>query len=333
MKRIIVLLLAVLLIVTPGCASQKDSSDSDKQLTKVTMVLDWTPNTNHTGLYLAKDKGYYQQQGLDVDIEQPPEDGALSLLASGKAQFAISFQDELASALTASQPLDVVAVAAVVQHNDSGIISLKEKGVVSPKYMEGKRYATWDMPVEKAVIKNVVTKDGGDYSKVKMIPENVDNVVAALQTNIDCVWVYYGVEGVTCQVKGLETNYFAFKDINPVFDFYTPVIAVSNSYLKAHPQVVKNFLAATAKGYSYAADHPDQAAAQLCKDVPGLDKQITKASQEYMADKYQADAQQWGFIDSKRWAGFFSWLNDNNLVPQKLTPEKGFTNAYLPAVQ
>lgn len=311
-----------------GCSQIKSKSIPIK---KVTVVLDWTPNTNHTGLYVAKDKGYFKAEGLDVDIEQPPEDGALSLLAAGKAQFAISSQDELASAFTSDSPLDVSAVAALIQHNTSGIISLKDKGIASPKDMQGRKYATWDSPVEKAVLKNVVTRDGGDFSKVQLIPETVDNVVATLKTNkIDCVWIFYAWDGIACQVKGVPTNYFAFKDINPALDFYTPVIAAGNSFLKNDPETAKKFLAAAEKGYKYAVSNPDDAAGILCKYAPETDRTLAVKSQEYLKTQYMAEVKRWGYIDRKRWDGFYSWMNDNGLLAKKLPKNGGFTDVYLP---
>ncbi|MDP4094195.1 MAG: ABC transporter substrate-binding protein [Bacillota bacterium] len=307
-----------------------DSKADNSKLQKVTIVLDWTPNTNHTGLYVAKEKGYFKDEGLDVDIEQPPEDGALSLLASGKAQFAISFQEEIATAITADNPLDVTAVAALIQHNTSGIISLKEKGISSPKHMENMRYATWDSPIEKAILKNVITTDGGDYSKVKMIPSTVTDVVSALKTNIDAVWIYYAQEGIACQESGLDTNFFLFKDINPTLDFYTPVLASSSKFLKENPEAAKKFLKAVAKGYEYAISNPEDAANILVKAVPELNKNMTVKSQEYLKDQYKAEVKEWGKIDQKRWDAFYSWLYDNKVLTKKIAPGQGFTNDYLP---
>jgi ABC-type nitrate/sulfonate/bicarbonate transport system substrate-binding protein len=331
-KRITALflcLVACLTIVT-GCAKSTQEKTDVNKPQKVTIVLDWTPNTNHTGLYVAKEKGYFKDEGLDVDIEQPPENGALSLLSSGKAQFAISFQEEIATAITAEKPLDVTAVAALIQHNTSGIISLKEKGISSPKHMENMRYATWDSPVEKAILKNVITVDGGNYSKVKMIPTTVEDVVSALKTNIDCVWIYYAQEGIACKEKGLDTNFFLFKDINPTLDFYTPVLASSNSFLKQNPEVAKKFLRATAKGYEYAIKNPQDAANILVKNVPETDKNLALKSQEYLKDQYKAEVKQWGKIDQKRWDAFYAWLYDNKVLTKKIAPGQGFTNDYLP---
>ena len=222
----------------PAAASSKAPAQSNAPAVKETVnfVLDWTPNTNHTGLYVAKELGYFAAEGIQVNIVQPPEDGATALVGSGKADFGVDFQDSLAPAFDKATAVPVTAVATIIQHNTSGIISLKSKGITSPKKLEGKTYATWDMPVEKAIMKHVITQDGGDFAKLKMVPSTVQDVVAALNTNIDAVWIYYAWDGIATKVKGLQTNYFQLKDIDPVLDYYTPVIIANNEFLKNKPE-------------------------------------------------------------------------------------------------
>ena len=240
-----VFLVMMMVFVITGCGSDKKKSSGDEDLTKITFVLDWTPNTNHTGLYVAKEKGYFKDAGLDVDIVQPPEDGAEVLVGSGKAQFGISFQDSMASALVGDDALPIEAVAAGLQHNTSGIISRKGEGMDRPKGMEGKKYATWDAPIEKATLKQVVEADGGDFDKVKMIPSTVTDEVSALKSkSVDAIWIFYGWAGIAAENAGLKTDYFAFKDIDEVFDYYTPVIIGNSSWMKENPETAKKFLSA-----------------------------------------------------------------------------------------
>ena len=138
-------------------------------------------------------KGYFEEAGLEVEIVQPPEDGAEALVASGKADFGVSFQDTMAPALAGENALPITAVAALVQHNTSGIISREGEGMDTPKGLEGKKYATWDAPVEKAMLKNVVESDGGDFSKVELVPSTVTDEVSALTSrSVDAIWIFYG---------------------------------------------------------------------------------------------------------------------------------------------
>ena len=307
-------------------ATAEKSTNNSK---KITMVLDWTPNTNHTGIYVAQEKGYFKEAGLDVSVIQPPDNGATDLVASGGAEFGIDFQDTLAAAFSSDSPLPVTAVAAILQHNTSGLISLKKKGIDSPGKLEGHSYATWDSPIEQAVLKNVVEKDGGDFSRVKLISTYVEDIVAALHADIESVWIYYGWDGVKCDMEGLSTNFLPFADMNPTFDYYSPVIIGNNDYMKKNPDTTKAFLSAVKKGYEYAAGNPSDAADILLKAVPELDEKLVQKSQEYLSKQYIADAAQWGEIDANRWNGFYQWLNENKLVDNALDENAGFTMDYL----
>lgn len=326
MKKLFVILLVLALILSfAGCGS--DETDT------ITIVLDWTPNTNHTGIYAAQAMGYFEEAGLNVEVIQPPEDGAVALVASGKAQFGVSFQDSLAPAFSGDDPMPVTAVAAVIQHNTSGIISRAGEGMDHPKGLEGKRYATWDMDVEKATIRDVMEADGGDFDLVELIPSTVTDEVSALRSgSVDAIWIFYGWAGVACETAGLETDYFEFAQIDRVFDYYTPVIIGGNTWLEENPETARAFLAALSRGYVYAAENPREAADMLMDAVPELkaNSDLVYASQDYLADAYIADAARWGEFDADRWAGFYSWLNENSLLEAQIDPGCGFTNDYLP---
>lgn len=319
-----------------GCSGAPKSQGSDAsaakgdgKLKKVSFALDWTPNTNHTGLYVAKERGYYREAGLDVEILQAPENGADPLVAAGDAQFGVSFQDTMASYVSGDAALPVTAVASIIQHNTSGIISMKDKGITSPAKMMDHTYATWEMPIEQGVIQRCVEADGGDYSRVKMIPSTVTDEVSALSTNqVDSIWIYWAWAGEKCKLAGLDTNYFAFADIDPVFDFYTPVIIANNDLIKTDPDTVQAFVDATRRGYEDCIADPDKAADVLLKAAPELESELVHASQRYLADQYQADAAAWGQIDQKRWDAFFTWVSEQGFAPT-IAAGAGVTDQFL----
>lgn len=307
------------------------SAPEGEPLKKLTFALDWTPNTNHTGLYVAREKGYFAQEGLEVEFVQPPENGAEVLVASGKAQLGMSFQDSLAPAVAGSGALPVTAVAAVIQHNTSGIVSRRGEGMDRPRGMEGKSYATWDMPIEKAMVQAVVEADGGDFGKVKLIPSTVTDEVSALRSkSVDAIWIFYAWAGVKMELDGLETDYFAFSDLNPAFDYYTPVIIAGNDFLESDPEAARGFLRAAGRGYEAAVKNPAEAAKILCAAAPELDLELAGASQEYLAGQYMAEVPQWGYIDPARWNAFYNWLNEKGLSETEIPENAGFTNEYLP---
>ncbi|WP_218775334.1 ABC transporter substrate-binding protein [Collinsella vaginalis] len=298
-----------------GSTAGSGSSSSD--LKKITFALDWTPNTNHTGLYVAQERGYFKDAGFDVTILQAPENGADSLVATGEAQFGVSFQDSMASYLTGDSVLPVSAIAAIIQHNTSGIISLADKGITSPAKMMDHTYATWEMPIEQGVIKRCVEADGGDYSRVKMVPETITDEVSALSSNqVDSIWIFWAWAGEKCKLAGLDVNYFAFADIDSVFDYYTPVIIANDDLIKNDPDTVQAFMDATRKGYEDCIKDPDGTADILLKAAPELDRDLVVASQRYLADQYQADASAWGLIDQNRWDAFYSWIAEQGFVPE-----------------
>ncbi|ACV22389.1 ABC-type taurine transport system, periplasmic component [Slackia heliotrinireducens] len=315
-----------------GCAQQGgDGAPANTDgLTEISFVLDYTPNTNHTGVYVAIANGYYEEEGLAVTIVMPPEDGADALIGSGGAQFGVTYQDTMANYLASETPMPYTAVAAVVQHNTSGIMSRAEDNITSPKKMEGHTYATWNLDVEQATIRDVVEADGGDFSKVEMVPYAVDDDVAGLRTKaFDTVWVYEGWAVQNAKIQDFEYNYFPFIEFDSALDFYTPVIAVNDEFMAANPDVVKAFLRATAKGYEFAVSDPQAAADILVEAVPELDPELVAESQEYLAGQYISDAERWGEFDADRWAAYYQWLNDEKLVATELAVDAGYTNDYL----
>src|SRR3990167_2623190 len=143
------------------------SRPKQQSLEKVTVLLDWFPNTNHSGLYIASEKKYFEEAGLEVTIIQPSEGENMQIVAAGKADFAVSSQEAVTLARTEDIP--VLSIAAVIQHNTSAFASLKESNIKSVKDFEGKKYGGWGSPIEEAVLKAVMSEAGADYSKLKNI--------------------------------------------------------------------------------------------------------------------------------------------------------------------
>ena len=141
-----------------------------------------------------------------------------------------------------------------------------------------------------------------------MIPNTVTDVVTALKTDIDAVWVYYAWDGVATELAGLQTNFLNFADYGKELDYYSPVIIANNDYLKKNPEE------AIKKGYEYAIANPEEAAKILVKNAPELKLELVTESQKWLASKYKADAAEWGVIDQSRWALFYEWLFKNSLI-------------------
>lgn len=331
MKKWLGLMLAAMLIT--GCsAEEKENNKADKEsgteLKKISVVLDWTPNTNHTGLYVAKEKGYFKEEGLDVEIIMPGEAGADQLVASGKSQFGVGYQEGVTQARIQGVPL--VSIAAVIQHNTSGFASLSEKNIVSPKDFEGKSYGGWGSPVEKSVIDSLMKKENADVNKVKIVNIGDADFFTAVKKDIDFAWIYYGWTGVEAELRGEKINMVYLTDYSDKLDYYTPVLTTNEKMISENPEVVKAFLKAAAKGYKYSIDNPSDAADILLKAAPDLDAELVKKSQEWLAPKYQDDAARWGEQKLEVWENYASWMFENGLLEKELDAEKAFTNEFLP---
>ena len=331
MKKTIAVILAIIVVV--GAFALLKNTDKPVSPSEITLCLDWTPNTNHTGFYVADKLGYYEEEGLKITIVQPPEDGSALMTASGQAQFGITAQDSMAPSYASENPLGVTAVAALLQHNTSGIISRKGEGCDSPKGLEGKTYSTWDSPVEKAMISYVMEKEGADFSKVNLIPNVITNEPQALKNgDTDAIWIFYGWGGILSEIDEVDCDFFFFSDIDSAMDYYTPTLIANDEFLKENPDTAKAFLRATAKGFQYAINNPEEAARILIDgdttgSLIGSEKLVTE-SQKWLSEYYISDAPYWGYIDPQRWNGFYSWLYENSLTDKDLA-DIGFTNDYL----
>jgi len=325
----------VIIAALSACSAKQDAGGQkekkEKSLQKVTVMLDWFPNTNHTGLYVAKEKGYYEQQGLDVEILQPGEGTAEQVVAAGKADFGISYQEAVTQARSTDIPL--VSIAAVIQHNTSAFASLKEEGITSPKDFEGKRYGGWGSPVEEAVLKAVMEKAGADFNKLEMITLGATDFFKSVGRDADFMWIYYGWDGVEAERQGIELNTVMLKDLDPALDYYTPVIVTNEDNVKNKKDLVKKFIEATAEGYEFAIKNPEEAADVLLKNAPELNKELVVASQKWLSTKYQDDAEQWGVQKEEVWKRYADWMFERGLIEKNIDAKAAFTNEFLPKKQ
>lgn len=327
MKKWLFILVAALLTLV-GCSDKEDKKESNS-LKKVSVVLDWTPNTNHTGLYAAKKLGYFEEQGLDVDILLPGNAGADQLVASGKAEFGVSYQESITQARVQDVPL--VSIAAVIQHNTSGFASLAANGITSPKDFEGKTYGGWGAPLEQAVLQSLMQTENADVNQLDIVNAGDLDFFTMMQKDIDFAWIYYAWTGIEAELRGEKLNMMYLTDYSEQLDYYTPVLATNEKMISENPDTVKAFVAAVAKGYEYAINQPKEAADILLEAAPDLDKELVHKSQEWLADKYQDDATQWGEQKLAVWKNYADWMTSNKVLEGEFNPEKAFTNDFLPA--
>lgn len=309
-----------------GCTN--DQAEDREGLTEVSFVLDWTPNTNHTGVYVAMEKGFYEDAGIAVDIILPGEVQPEQLLASGKADIGVSYQTELTQAR--AEGLDVVSIGAIIQHNTSGYAAPVDKGITRPKDFAGHVYGAYGSSIEEARLQAMMEPDGGDIDEVSTIILRESDFFAAVERDIDFASIFYGWTGIEAELRGEELDMIYVADYVDALDSYEPILATSEQMIEEQPDVLHAFMEATTKGFEFAMEAPEEAAEMLIKHEPDLDEELVLHSQQWLADKYQDDASQWGIQEEMRWEEYTEFLIDHRIIEKNVDARELFTNEFLP---
>lgn len=340
-----IILLAVALL-TPACggdgadeagdtrpASDVAATESTRpgEARQVTLVLDWTPNTNHGGIYAAEAAGYYDDVGIDLEIIQPGESGALQAVATGNAEFGISVQEALVPAQAAGVP--VVSIGAIVQHNTSSLMAMEASGINGPADLPGHRYGGFGGQLETALISTLVECAGGDPDRVEYVEVgNTDYRVGLESGAFDFVWIFDGWDKLRLEQAGVAITTIPFIDhVDCIPDWYTPLIVTNSDQIDEDPTLVADFMAATTRGYELAIADPTVAADALLAAAPELDEDLVRASADYLAGQYASDAPRWGYQDPEVWARFVGFLVESGLLDEvPADVDALYTNRFLP---
>jgi len=326
MKRLfVIIVLLIIVLVTIGCGSPVAEG-----LIPVTLLLDWVPNTNHTGIFVAAANGYFEESGLAVKIIQPGEVYPEAAVASGGADFGISFQEQVT--LARADDVPIVSVAAVLQHNTSGFASAADLNVTSPADFEGLRYGAWGSPFETPTLEVLMSCAGADFSKLEMLNTGWADPLALITENqIDMAWIFYGWQGFQAQQHGVDLNVLMMEDyFDCIPDYYTPVVIASEDTIANKPEVVRAFIEALSRGYDFAIENPGEAANLLLAAVPELDTELVQKSQAWLSEYYQADAPRWGEQKESVWQGYTDWMVEYGILSAPISASDAFTNEFLP---
>ena len=323
MKKLICALLVCLLLAAPTALAES--------ATDVTVILDYIPNTNHTGMYVALDRGYYADAGLNVRIIEPTEGATNTLVAVGKGDFGIAYQEDVTLAHAMDEPLPIRAIAALIQHNTSGLVSWTGKNITSVKDFEGKTYAGWGGPGEEAVLRAVMEAEGLDFSTLNMVIS--EGSFTALEKDVDLMWFFEAWDCVICQLNDFPLNYMPVRDLDERLDYYTPVIITNENMIAEHPDVIRAFLSATMRGYMDAIADPAGCAEVLNKYAPDYSLEMLTISQEYLADKYMEDTDRWGEMKQSVWDNYTDFMAEYNLIDSLIDSAELYTNEFLPEAE
>ncbi len=303
------------------------------------MALDWTPNTNHTGFFVAQEKGWYASSSVGLKVIPYTDTAPETLLTAGQADCGISFQDSLTFAAAAGAPIR--SVMAILQHSASAIAVLADGPIKRPRDLDGRTYGGFGYPADVPTIKVVIKHDGGK-GVFKSATLNASAYQAMYDGQVDFTIVFTAWEGVEAMERGVSLRYFRPTDYG-FPDFYQVVLACNTDWLAGHADLARRFVGATVRGFEFAASQPADAAAILVSQNPGIFEANLKLPQEsaaYLAESglYVNSAGVVGPQTLEQWTGYSGFLYRQGLLAdangRQLTspPDYAslFTNAFLP---
>ena len=325
-KAIAILGSIAMLVGVAACGQSNDSTKTatdGNDLTKVTFMLSWAPDTNHIGVYVAKNKGYFKQAGLDVDIVAA---GAEQAVNNGMADFALSNLTNVG--IYTLKGAKIKQVMQVQQKPSAIWCSLaSNKDIKSPKDFDGKTFATFGSNESDAVIRRMIQTDGGKgtFDKVTVGTSTFQTLSSK---KADFGGFYATWEGVQADMYGPKLNCFTEPDYGVPGNADTIGVITSDKTISSNPGLVKKFVQATKKGYEYAYSHPDDAAAILVKEAPDANLKLDFVKKSM---KTIVDDQYWG-DPAKIKDGSFTFGTNDTAGAQKyfdfLAEENAYTDSH-----
>lgn len=314
-------------------STSNDSSAASKsaETQEVSLQLDWTPNTNHTGFYVADEKGYYKDAGIKLKILPYSDAAADTIVGAGKAECGITFQDNLPVAVEAGT--NEVSVMPIVQHQVNALIVTEKSKFKSPKDLSGATYGGFGLPYEEAVVNEMIKHDGGE-GNVKVATLNTAAYEAVYNGDVDTSLAFKTWELIEADERGVKLRTFPVEEYG-VPDTYNVLLACNGDWLKENPELAKKFVQATAKGYEDAVSDPEGTAQILIDSNPGVfsnEDIVHKSSQMLAADYYNDEDGNFGCQTEERWVAYPQWLFENKILldpaGKPLTQEPDYTRYY-----
>jgi len=299
---------------------------------KISLALDWTPNINHIGFFVAKEKEFYAQEGIEVALISPSEDDYSVTPAKkvelGKADFALCPMESILSYRTKETPFDLQAIAAIYQEDLSAIVCMKSSGISSPKQLDGKSYASYQAKYEDEIVKQMIINDGGQGTIEITYPRKLGIWETIIKDQYDSTWVFMNWEGVQAKSKGFELTAFKMDDFGVPYS-YSPVIAASEKRALLRGATYKKFLKASKKGFLYTLENKKEAAELLTEFVSKSDSDIDlEAAIQASADAF-GDQSTWGKMNQENVKKYLDWIYEKGLETKPVATEELVSNAFL----
>ncbi|HEV2067929.1 MAG TPA: ABC transporter substrate-binding protein [Thermomicrobiales bacterium] len=318
------------LAVTGAAALSLPKASSAQDLTEVTLALDWYPNANHAGIYMALDRGYFREVGLDVEVFTPADPTTvLQTVGAGRDTFGISYQNDVLQAR--AQGVPVVSVAALVQHPLNSLMVLEESGIESPADLEGKTIAMAGLPSDEAYIETILQSVGLSIDDVEVVNVGYDLMPAVLSGRADAViGVYWTHETILAEQEGHPVRYFRIEEYG-VPDYYELVLVTGEQTIAEQEEVVRSMLGALRKGYNAAMRAPEEALQLLLAASPDLDEEVEREGLELLMPLWTDNGNvAFGTQTTERWESYASWAVDQGFLAKGVDPQEAFRNDLFP---
>ena len=330
-KRLKHLLVIAFVFMLASCGTEKNEAgqaNKEKKLEDISIMLDWYPNAAHSAIYVAKEKGYFEDEGLNVKIEMPADtNDPLKLAATGKVDLAISYQSQ--ALVSRAEGIPVVSIAAYVRHSLDAIMYKEESGIQSPKDLEGKNVGYPSASVSEAVVASMVKHDGGDMSKVKMTDVGWDLMASLATDHVDAlVGAYINHEQVLLEKEGYKIDVLHLPDFG-VPDNYELIIVTGEKTLEKKRNAFEKFWRAMTKGHESVKEDPDAGLQVLLdheNDSFPLDKDVEKESLQVLLPLMDDEGVPFGYQDEAAWQDVADWLYDSGIIKEKIDPKEAFDN-------
>lgn len=322
MKKRFLLAVASLLLIVAGCSNTADTNRKEdtpkEEKKKVSIMLDWYPNAVHSYLYVAQEKGFFDEENIEVDIQFPanPTD-PMNLTAAGKVTLGLYYQPDVILA-QANEQVPVKAIASIVREPLNYTVMLDDSPIQSPKDLEDKIIGYPGIPLNESLIKTMVTHDGGDFNKVKMIDVGFELEASVVSKRVDAVTgTFINHEVPVMASKGYKTRTF-----NPV-DYGVPnyseiVLVTSDETWEKDHEAIQAFWKAAEKGYAFMKEDPRAALDILLSNQDQanfpLDQLIETESMNVLLPKFDSETAKFGTLDPASWEEVRDWLKDMKLI-------------------
>ena len=310
------LALAAAVTLAFGCSDDGNGDAGDTPSAEspqtVSLQLDWTPNTNHIGIYVALANGWYEEAGIDLEILPYGDTNPDTLVANGQANVAISFPANVIFSRAAG--LELTSIASVLQSNPTELTVLAASDIQSPKDFDGKTYAGFGLPYEEPQIRTVVIADGGtgDFEVATL---DTFAYEALYNGRADFTEMFMTWEGIEADLRGIEIRSFKYSDYG-VPDFPGVVIVARTEVVESGSAKLEKFLEVTRRGYEFAAENPDQASQVFLDYLPDAfpEPELVRRSTEALASYFVVSGRRWGEQDAGDWNAYTHWFVEQDIV-------------------